>query len=84
MAEPVANPATEQFRSWLQQLSVKLPLTPSAGSPGAVEDIDGRDVFVVDVNSTRSDEEADLIALWIITAVNTCGGFKAEVAPNGN
>jgi len=39
-----------------------------------------RDVFTVDVNSERPDDEATAIAAWIVVAVNTCAGFRAERA----
>jgi hypothetical protein len=68
---------TERFVERLRQLSVKLPLRPSEEDTGVILDADGIDVLTVDSNGERSDEEAQIIALMIVLAVNTCGGFKA-------
>ena len=57
---------------------VRLPLHLSEEDTGVVLDADGRDVFTVDVNSERPDDQVEAIALWIVCAVNTCGGFRLE------
>jgi len=77
----IENPATtEQFVALLAAQNVCLPLDHAAGDVGVVVDADGNTVFVVDVNNDRDDDEVFRIAAWIVLAVNTCGGFKAERA----
>ena len=74
----VSDPTiSSQFVALLQEQNVRLPLRMADEDVGVVLDADGRDVFTVDVNRERGDLEANLIAEWIVLAVNTCGGFKA-------
>lgn len=75
----VENPTTtsallERFAA----AGVKLPLALHDEEVGSVIDADKREVFVVDVNRERTDGDAEMIATWIVLAVNTCGGFRAE------
>lgn len=73
------NPrTTEQFGALLARLDVTLPLALHDEHVGVVIDAGKRDVFVVDVNGERDDGQVTQIALWIVLAVNTCGGFRAE------
>lgn len=71
---------TEAFVDLLSALNVRMPLALDDENIGAVIDADGRDVLTVDVNSDRKDEEVVQIAAFIVVAVNTCGGFRAELA----
>jgi hypothetical protein len=74
----VENPkTTDQFNALLAARNVQLPLRLSEEDLGVVLDADGRDVFTVDSNGERPDAEVEMIAEWIVVAVNTCGGFKA-------
>ncbi|NGO50481.1 hypothetical protein [Allomesorhizobium camelthorni] len=76
----VENPkTTEAFVAALAEQMVKLPLGVSEDEPGVVFDADGETVFVVDVNNERPDDQVEQIAMWIVLAVNTCGGFKLEM-----
>ena len=70
---------TKEFVSALESAGVKLPLQCSPLDIGVILDLEGRDVVTVDVNGIRPDDEVCLIADWIVLAVNTCGGFKAEI-----
>lgn len=74
----VQNPATtETYVKALGECCVKLPLNVGA-ELGVIYDADGRDVITIDVNNERDDEQVELIAQWIVLAVNTCGGFRAR------
>lgn len=83
MSEPaaLAPSAKQSFAMDLQKLSVRLPLRHLDEECGTVVDADGAPVFVVDHNRERPDIEAQRIALWIILAVNICGGFKPGETP---
>lgn len=73
------NPETTQkFCNDLAATNVKLPLSIHEEDDAAIIDADGHYVLTVDVNRERPDHEACKIALWIVLAVNTCGGFKAD------
>ena len=67
----------EKFVADLAALNVILPLRYDETN-GTICDAERRPVCVVDVNRERPDPEVDKIAMWIILAVNTCGGFKLE------
>ncbi|TGP22344.1 MULTISPECIES: hypothetical protein [unclassified Mesorhizobium] len=74
----VENPATTgAFVEELAGCGVRLPLDVGA-ELGVIYDADGRDVITIDVNNDRPDEQVELIARWIVLAVNTCGGFRGE------
>ncbi|MGH6865458.1 MAG: hypothetical protein ACREDO_04630 [Methyloceanibacter sp.] len=76
----IENPATTAaFVERFAAFDVKLPLALHDEEVGSVIDADKREVFVVDVNRERTDGDAEMIATWIVLAVNTCGGFRAEV-----
>jgi hypothetical protein len=75
----VENPATtEAYVAGLAAVGVKLPLNLSVNDTGVITDADGRGIITIDVNNEMPDEQVEIIALWIVVAVNTCGGFKAE------
>lgn len=59
---------------------VRLPLRISPECSATIIDADGRDVATIDMNRERPDAEAVQITLWIILAVNTCGGYSAAAA----
>ncbi len=83
-APAIEDPApAETFARSLAALHVRLPLDHHAAEVGVVVDAAGHDVFCVDTNGERDDEEVLAIATWIICAVNTCGGFRAEVRSDG-
>jgi hypothetical protein len=72
------NPATtEAYVKALAGCDVKLPVDVGA-ELGVIYDADGRDVITIDVNNDRPDEQVEIISRWIVLAVNTCGGFRAE------
>lgn len=85
MAEMIVqNPENRSaVRAAFGDHGVKLPLRLSDDDIGVVLDDDGVDVFTVDVNNERQDDHASAIALFVVTCVNTCGGFSAEVQNNG-
>ncbi|MDX0885554.1 hypothetical protein GOD57_11565 [Sinorhizobium medicae] len=58
--------------------NVELPLRLSETDIGVVLDRHGCDVFTVDVNNERPDEEALAIALLIVECVNAEAGFATE------
>ena len=80
----IESPALAQdFTRMLAEQDIVLPLRPSETEVGSVVDAQGREVFVVDVNGERPDDQVALIAALLIVAINTCGGFQLEVGPNG-
>ncbi|RVQ01984.1 hypothetical protein [Sinorhizobium meliloti] len=58
--------------------NVELPLRLSDKDIGVVLDRHGCDVFTVDVNNERPDDEALAIALFIVESVNAEAGFTTE------
>lgn len=72
------SPSFQAFADELAKLGVRLPLRVSEEDVGVVLDAGGADVLTVDVNGERSDLVAASIAVWIVTAVNTCGGYAAS------
>ncbi|MQU72371.1 hypothetical protein [Sinorhizobium meliloti] len=58
--------------------NVDLPLRLSDDDVGVVLDRHGCDVFTVDVNNERPDQEAMAIALFIVECVNEAAGFTEE------
>ena len=67
----------EKFIAELAALNVKLPVNVTS-EVGVIADADDRAFLTVDVNGEREDAEVEQIALWIVLAINTCGGFKGE------
>jgi hypothetical protein len=78
-----SSAATDAFVAELAALDVTLPLRLSEEDLGVVLDADGCDVITIDVNGDRPDNQVAAIAKWIACAVNTCGGFRAEIADHG-
>ncbi|TXI06092.1 MAG: hypothetical protein E6Q76_10210 [Rhizobium sp.] len=68
---------SEQFVSELAALDVKLPVNVT-DDVGVIADAGGRAIITVDVNGEMADARVERIALWVVLAINTCGGFKAE------
>ncbi len=58
--------------------NVELPLRLSETDVGVVLDRHSCDVFTVDVNNQRPDDEALAIALLIVECVNAEAGFTTE------
>lgn len=80
-----ASPSSQAFADELAKFGVRLPLRVSDEDVGVVLDAHGCDVLTVDVNGERSDLEAASIAVWIVTTVNTCGGYAASpIQPGEN
>lgn len=71
---------TEGYVALLADLGIMLPLDLCDEHSGSVIDAAGDEILVADPNSELGDDHARDIALAIILAVNTCGGFKAEVS----
>ncbi len=74
-AQPVSH---RTMRTAFLDQNVELPLRPSETEIGVVLDRHGCDVFTVDVNNERPDEEALAIALFIVECVNAEAGFATE------
>ena len=68
---------TDSYAKLLNDLDVKLPIRLHDEDAGVVIDADGKDVFLVPVQDSGSQENSTLVASWIVTAVNTCAGFRA-------
>jgi hypothetical protein len=71
------------FHSKLQSLAVELPLSVSEDDIGVVLDANGREVFTVDVNNDRPDEEVDRITDWLVVAINTAAMTGAAERADG-
>lgn len=74
-AQPVSH---RTIRTAFLDQNVELPLRLSDEDVGVVLDRHGCDVFTVDVNNERPDEEALTIALLIVECVNAEAGFTTE------
>lgn len=73
--QPVSH---RTIRTAFLDQNVELPLRLSETDIGVVLDRHGCDVFTVDVNNERPDEEAIAIALFIVACVNADAGFSTE------
>ncbi|RVJ68836.1 hypothetical protein [Sinorhizobium medicae] len=73
--EPVSN---RTIRTAFFDQNIEVPLRLSQTDIGVVLDRHGCDVFTVDVNNERPDEEALAIALFIVECVNEAAGFCGE------
>jgi len=73
--QPVSH---RTIRTAFLDQNVELPLRLSDEDVGVVLDRHGCDVFTVDVNNERPDEEAMAIALFIVECVNEAAGFTEE------
>jgi hypothetical protein len=73
-----ASPATTRaFAKAMTEVNVTLPIDLDQEDAATIVDADGKIVCVVDPNSDRPNTEVVQIAMWIVCAVNTCGGFAA-------
>jgi hypothetical protein len=70
-----------RYAADLLQANVRLPLSLSRECPATIVDADGRDVATIDINRERPDPEAIKIALWLMMAVNLCGGHGSAALP---
>ncbi|MDX0563338.1 hypothetical protein GOL81_09295 [Sinorhizobium medicae] len=78
-ASAKAHPVSQRtIRTAFLVQNVELPLRLSETGIGGVLDRHGCDVFTVDVNNERPDEEALAIALLIVECVNAEAGFATE------
>lgn len=74
--------ANDQFKATLERLDAPPPWQIDEEETGVILDANGRDVLCIDTNNTRPDSDVSELAVWIITAVNTCAGFRAVIEPN--
>lgn len=72
--------ARHAFAADLAKEKVALPLRHLDDQCGTVVDANDQPVFVVDVNRERPDFEVAKIAMWIVLAVNVCGGSTLRPA----
>jgi hypothetical protein len=73
----VENPhLTDDFQRLANAIQSPLPWTSDDQEPGVLRDANG-DLLLA---ACGSPAEAKVICALIMLAVNTCGGFKAEVA----
>jgi GH24 family phage-related lysozyme (muramidase) len=77
---PIPHPTGSQvFASTLDMLRRPTPWAVSDTQAGVIVDCYGHEVCVVDASASMGGEEADQLADWIVLAVNTCAGLKAEL-----
>jgi len=75
----VDDPKTvADFVQAMAQAGVTLPLDLDPDDAGSIIDATGAEMLVADPNNELSDAQCRRRAMWIICAVNTCGGFIAE------
>lgn len=77
MASVVHPTGSEQFAAALAKLGAPAPWRLCDEETGEILAADG--VVVCDADSRITDEESSTLALWIIMAINTLAGFKAEI-----
>jgi hypothetical protein len=70
-------PDAAAFADQLLDLGIMLPLRACPEFVGSVVDDEGDQVFVVDPDNERSDEESAAIAALVVGAVNAAGGFES-------
>ena len=70
---------SEKFRTELAKLCAPAPWRLCDEEAGEVLAADGAIVLTVD-RARTNEQEASALALWIIMAVNTLAGFKAEIS----
>lgn len=70
---------SDEFARELSMLGASVPWRLCDEEVGEILADDGAVVLVVDRNG-RTDEAASAVAMWIIMAVNTLAGFKAEIS----
>lgn len=73
--EPSKPGTTEQFTALLSGCNAPLPWTEN--EYGFVHDAEGYLVLQIDPDNTRPAQETHELACWLVTAVNTLGGFRA-------
>ena len=73
--------ANEDFAKWLTRLMVPAPWTLHDEDLGVVLAANGASVLVVEPCSVPYADIETEIAMAVITAVNTCAGFKAKKEP---
>ncbi|MBD9390162.1 hypothetical protein IB237_23455 [Agrobacterium sp. AGB01] len=71
----LAPPATSSLSLKLSALGVILPLQRCESDCATICDADGRDVFTVDANGNRPDEEAEQIAVTLMAAINSASAM---------
>lgn len=68
---------TEQFAALMADCGVLLPVSFSDDNPREIVDATGDCVCVIDVDHLHDYPTVLKRAAWIVTAINTCGGFRA-------
>ncbi|WP_440410693.1 hypothetical protein [Neorhizobium petrolearium] len=63
----------------LADVGVKLPLKVSPDDVGVILDADGFDVITIDVNATRSDDQANAIATLIAELINASHWMRPDL-----
>lgn len=66
------------FVAELGKLNVRLPVKVT-NEVGVIADTDGRSIITVDLNSEWPDAEVKKISLFIVLAINFCGGFEVQL-----
>ncbi|SMD18258.1 hypothetical protein [Rhizobium sp. RU36D] len=54
----------------LAAAQVKLPLRMSEQDTGVILDDDGHDIITIDSNGKREDDQVDIIAMLVVSAIN--------------
>ncbi len=79
----ITNPRiTSDFAAALERLGHPLPwsFSQDPDDVGVITDANGKAVLTVDQWRGRSDEDVLRIVGNILVAMNTCGGFKMQIA----
>lgn len=68
---------SDAFAAALKEAGAPAPWTEHEKDPATLLDANGVAVLQIDPEVERTDAEANMIAAWVLVAVNTCAGFKA-------
>lgn len=77
MADFRDAPDAAAFIDELLDLGIMLPLHACDVHIGSVVDAEGEEIFVVDPNGERTDEESAAIVALLVSAVNAAGGIES-------
>lgn len=70
--------ALPDITAQLASCAISLPLRQADDDAPTIVDASGVDVFTVDVNRDRPDDEAEGIALFLMNAINAIGARRGE------
>ena len=73
----------EKFREDLAAFGAPAPWRLDDEEVGTILHAEGAAVLTVDVNREMDDVTVGLLCLAVVTAVNTCAGYRAKIVKEG-